>query len=162
MDQPKTDIARKIFVTVPRAFIAALILVGIAINFANVVSRHLFSSAIFWAEELLVFLVIWFVSIALAAITFEGAHLRMDLFSTRLSSPWKQLINTGMVVCLVAFCSLVAVQSFGVVSAFHRTGMVSITANVPLTIPHAALLVGFSLMVLAVIVRVRSYFSGKF
>ncbi|MDH3737948.1 MAG: TRAP transporter small permease subunit, partial [Alphaproteobacteria bacterium] len=85
--QPKTDIARTIFVTVPRAIIAALILGGIAINFANVVSRHVFSAAIFWAEEILVFLVIWFVSIAVAAVTYQGAHLKMDLLSTRLTSP---------------------------------------------------------------------------
>ena len=162
MDQPKTDIARTLFVRAPRALSAALILGGIAINFANVVSRHLFSSAIFWAEEILVFLVIWFVSIAVAAITYQGTHLRMDLLSTRLASPWKEIVNAATIVCFVAFCTLVALQSFDVVSAFNRTGMVSITASIPLVFPHAALLVGFTLMVLAVIVRVRSYLSGKF
>ena len=162
MDQPKTDIARTIFVTLPRALIAALILGGIAINFANVVSRHIFSSAIFWAEEILVFLVIWFVSIAVVAITYQGAHLRMDLLSTRLASPWKEIVNAVMIVCFVAFCTLVTFQSFSVVSAFSRTGMVSITASVPLVVPHAALLVGFTLMVLAVFFRLRSYFFGKF
>lgn len=162
MDQPKTDIARTIFVTVPRALIAALILGGIAINFANVVSRHLFSSAIFWAEEILVFLVIWFVSIAIAAITYQGAHLRMDLLSTRISSPWKEIINAATILCFVGFCALVVFQSFEVVSAFNRTGMVSITASIPLVFPHAALLIGFALMVLAVIFRLRAYLSGKF
>ncbi len=162
MDQPKPDIARTIFVTLPRALIAALILGGIAINFANVVSRHLFSSAIFWAEEILVFLVIWIVSIAVGAITYQGAHLRMDLLSVRLASPWKEIVNAAMIVCFVGFCTLVVFQSASVVAAFSRTGMVSITAGIPLVFPHAALLVGFSLMVLAVIFRLRSYLSGKF
>jgi TRAP-type C4-dicarboxylate transport system permease small subunit len=162
MIQPKTDIARTIFVTVPRALIAALILGGIAINFANVVSRHIFSSAIFWAEEILVFLVIWFVSIAVAAITYQGGHLRMDLLSTRIPSPWKDIVNAVMVVCFIGFCALVVTQSFEVVSAFRRTGMVSITASIPLVFPHAALLIGFTLMVLAVIFRLRAYLSGKF
>lgn len=162
MDQPKPDIARTIFVTLPRALIAALILGGIAINFANVVSRHLFSSAIFWAEEILVFLVIWIVSIAVVAITYQGAHLRMDLLSVRLASPWKEIVNAATIVCFVGFCSLVVFQSASVVAAFSRTGMVSITAGIPLVFPHAALLVGFSLMVLAVIFRLRSYLSGKF
>ena len=162
IDQPKSNIGRTIFVVVPRALIAALILGGVAINFANVVSRHIFSSAIFWAEEILVFLVIWFVSIAVAAVTYQGAHLRMDLLSTRIASPWKEIVNAATIVCFVAFCGLVVFQSFDVVAAFNRTGTVSITASVPLVIPHAALFVGFALMVLAVIVRLRSYFTGKF
>ncbi len=161
-DQAKPGIGKTIFVTVPRALIAALILVGIAINFANVVSRHVFSAAIFWAEEILVFLVIWFVSIAVAAVTYQGAHLKMDLLSTRITSPWKEIINAAMIACFVIFCALVVTQSFEVVSAFRRTGMVSITASIPLVIPHAALLIGFTLMVLAVIFRIRSHLSGKF
>ncbi len=162
MDRPESKFGRIIFVAVPRALIAALILGGIAINFANVVSRHIFSSAIFWAEEILVFLVIWFVSIAVAAVTYQGAHLKMDLLSARIPSPWKEIVNAATIVCFVAFCGLVVFQSFDVVSAFNRTGTVSITASVPLVIPHAALFVGFALMVLAVIVRLRSYFTGKF
>jgi TRAP-type C4-dicarboxylate transport system permease small subunit len=160
--RPKAGLGQTIFVTLPRALIAALILGGIAINFANVVSRHIFSAAIFWAEEILVFLVIWFVSIAVAAVTYQGAHLKMDLLSTRIPSPWKQIINATMIVCFIIFCALVVTQSFDVVSAFRRTGMVSITASIPLVIPHAALLIGFSLMVLAVIARIGSHLSGKF
>ncbi len=160
--RPKADLGQTIFVTLPRALIAALILGGIAINFANVVSRHLFSSAIFWAEEILVFLVIWFVSIAVAAVTYQGAHLKMDLLSTRIPSPWKQIINAAMIACFVIFCALVVTQSFEVVAAFRRTGMVSITASIPLVIPHAALLIGFALMVLAIIARIGSHLSGKF
>jgi hypothetical protein len=33
---------------------------------------------------------------------------------------------------------------------------------VPKAIPHAALAVGFALTILAVAVRIRSYFTGKF
>lgn len=159
---PPARLTRTVFITVPRAIIAVLILGGIAINFANVVSRHVFSAAIFWAEEILVFLVIWFVSIAVAAVTYQGAHLKMDLLSTRIPAPWKHVINAAMVICFVIVCALVVAQSFEVVTAFRRTGTVSIAASVPLVIPHAALLVGFALMVLAVIARLRAHLSGKF
>ena len=158
----RKDLPRFIFVTLPRALIAALILAGIAINFANVVSRHLFSSAIFWAEEILVFLVIWTVSIAVIAVSYQGAHLRMDLFVTNIRAPWKQAINVLTIVVFLVFCGFVVVQSFDVVTAFSRTGMVSITARIPMVVPHAALLVGFTLMVLAVLFRLRGYFRGRF
>jgi len=159
---PSNRLARTVFVSVPRLIIGALILAGIAINFANVVSRHLFSAAIFWTEEILVFLVIWTVLVAAIAITYRGGHLRMDLFVTNIRRPWKEVINALTIAAFIVFCSLVVVQSFDVVSAFHRNGTVSIAANLPLTIPHSALLVGFTAMVLAVLVRWRAYFRGRF
>ncbi len=158
----RRDLGHTIFVKLPRVLIAVLILAGITINFANVVSRHLFSSAIFWAEEILVFLVIWIVSIAVVAVTYQGAHLRMDLFATNIASPWKNIINALTALLFMGFCALVVVQSFAVVSAFSRTGTVSITASVPMVIPHSALLIGFTLMVLAVLFRLRAYLRGSF
>jgi len=159
---PDNRYVRTALVTVPRVIIGSLILVGIAINFANVVSRHMLGAAIFWAEEILVFLVIWTVLVAAIAITYQGAHLRMDLFAANIVRPWRNLINALTVVAMVVFCSLVVVQSFAVVSTFQRNGTVSIAAGVPLTIPHAAMLVGFALMVLAVLFRLRAYLRGKF
>ena len=160
--RPSKRLARTVFVAVPRLIIGAMILAGIAINFANVVSRHLFGEAIFWTEEILVFLVIWTVLVAAIAITFQGGHLRMDLFVANIGRPWKELINALTIIAFVVFCSFVVVQSFEVVSAFHHNGTVSIAANLPLTIPHSALLVGFAAMVLAVLFRWRAYLRGRF
>ncbi len=151
-----------LFVSLPQLIIGTLILVGIGINFANVVGRYVFKNAIFWAEEIMVFIVIWCVFIGSIAITFNGAHLRMDLLSSRLSSPWKKIINGFVAVVFIAGGIFVVVQSYKVVSLMNRLGQVSVTAGLPVTIPHMALLVGFALMVLAVIVRLRSYFTGKF
>ena len=47
------------FVALPRAILGALMLAGIAINFANVIGRYLFGQALFWAEETMVFITIW-------------------------------------------------------------------------------------------------------
>jgi TRAP-type C4-dicarboxylate transport system permease small subunit len=150
------------FVTLPRLIVGTALLVGIAINFANVIARYFFGVALFWAEEMMIFGVIWCTAIAVIAITFNGEHLRMDLISARLKSPWREIVNGVTVVLFVAVCSFVAVESFGVVASFARTGMVSVTVALPLTIPHSALLVGLSLMVLAVAVRVRAYLRGRF
>ena len=40
--------------------------------------------------------------------------------------------------------------------------LLGVTMALPLTIPHSALLVGLSLMALAVAVRVRAYIRGRF
>lgn len=154
--------ARFAFVTVPSWILGTLMLTGIAINFANVVSRYLFGHALFWAEEVMVFITIWGVFVGMGAIAYNGDHLRMDLFSAWVRGPWRLVLNGFTAVALVACCVFALTQSVRVVALFVETGSVSVSAGVPKVIPHAALAAGFALTILAVVVRIRSYFTGKF
>ena len=150
------------FVTVPRWILGTLMLAGVAINFANVVGRYLFGQALFWAEETMVFITIWGVFIGMAAIAYNGDHLNMDLFSASIRGRWRAALNAALLATLLACCAFVAVQSLQVVWLFASAGQVSVAAGIPKAIPHAALAAGFALTALAVLVRVRSYLSGKF
>lgn len=154
--------ARIAFVTVPEWIMGTLMLTGVAINVANVVGRYVFGYALFWAEEIMVFITIWGVFIGLAAITYRGDYLNMDLFSRLLKGRARLVLNGVIAIALLACCAFMITQSYRVVTLMAQAGQVSISASVPKAIPHAALLVGFSLTVLAVIVRIRSYITGKF
>jgi C4-dicarboxylate transporter DctQ subunit len=136
-------------------------LVGVAISFSNVIARYVFGHALFWAEEVLVFIAIWGVFIGAAAATYERAHLSMDLFSGSLSGRWRTALNAAMTVTLLACCGFMMMQSWQVVSLFYQGGVVSVSAGVPKWIPHAAILVGFALTAVAVLVRLRQYLTGK-
>ena len=63
---------------------------------------------------------------------------------------------------LLATCLFVIVQSWQVVTPMAQSGPGEPRARRAQVIPHAALLVGFVLTVLAVLVRIRSYLTGKF
>ncbi len=154
--------AETIFFKVPMAFIGALILIGIAINFSNVVSRHIFQTAIFWAEEILIFIIVWSVFIGAVAVAYRGAHLKMDLVSARIVQPRKTIIN-GLTIIALILCGIFAVlQSIEVLQLLGKNGQLSVTAEVPMVIPHSAILIGFIFIVLAVIVRWRAYLRGDF
>lgn len=153
---------RLAFVVLPTALMGTLMLAAIAINFANVVSRYLFGSPFFWTEEVLVYLVIWGVFVAMAALAFQGEHLNMDLVSSRFRGRLRAANNVFMVVVLVACCAIVAYESLQLVMTFARTGEVSVAAGVPMAIPHAAVLVGFLVMALGVLARFRAYVKGEF
>lgn len=155
-------VARVLFVKLPYLITGTLLLVATAINFANVIGRYVFATPIFWAEEILVFIVVWSVFVAAASIAYRGGHLSMDLFYTRFRSLWKKIINGAVAVLFIACGVFVVLQSYQVVSLHIRTGAVSLAAGAPLTVPHSALLVGFAIMVLAVLCRVRAYVNGKF
>ena len=153
---------RFVFATVPGALLGALMLAGIAINFANVVSRHLFGQAIFWTEEVLVFMTIWGVFLGMVRIAYNGEHLNMDLFSAQIRGRWRTALNGVTVALMLAVCLFVAAQSWMTVALFAQAGQVSVAAGIPKAIPHAALLAGFVLTAAAIAVRIRSYLSGRF
>jgi TRAP-type C4-dicarboxylate transport system permease small subunit len=146
----------------PKWLMGVLMLAGIAIICANVISRYFFGRAIFWAEEALVYMTIWGVFLGLIAITFDGAHLNMDLFSARLRGHWRRALDALIWASIVGVCVFAAVQSWQTVSMFARAGQVSVAAGVPKAIPHAALLAGFAGAALAALVRWRAYLTGKF
>jgi TRAP-type C4-dicarboxylate transport system permease small subunit len=150
------------FVTLPGFLLGALMLSGIAINFANVLGRYLFGHALFWAEETMVFITIWGVFIGMAAIAYDGDHLSMDLFFARIRGRWRALLRILVAATTLACCAFVVVQSSQVVTLFIQAKQVSVSAGIPKAIPHAALLTGFLLTGLAVVIRIRSYMTGRF
>ena len=153
---------RRIFVTVPRLLTGTLILIAIGINFANVISRYLFDLALFWAEEIMIFLVVWCVFIAAATVAFDGANLKMDLLSARFPPRLRSLVNGVAAIAMIGGLGFAAWQSMIVVKLFAEGGSVSVTASVPMVIPHSALFIGLVLMVLAVVFRLRAYMRNRF
>lgn len=145
---------------VPRAIIAALILFSIALNFANVVGRYVFLSPIIWAEEVMIYIMVWCVFIGAILVTWDGRHLRMDLLSANLGSPWREIVNLVTTCVFLVVCGFIVVQSYKAVSLFARLGQKSTVADVPMVIPHAALLIGFALMLVCIVVRFRAHVLG--
>ena len=152
---------RFLFVTLARGVMGIVMLAGVAICFANVVARYLFGYALFWAEEVMVFLTIWGVFIGVAAAAYERAHLNMDLFSNSFRGTTLQVLNAAIVAVLLACCVFMIAQSWQVVTLFYQGGIRSVSAGVPKWISHSALPVGFALMALAVLVRIRHYLGGR-
>jgi TRAP-type C4-dicarboxylate transport system permease small subunit len=151
-----------IFNKVPHALAGALFLVAVAINIINVIARYVFSDPIFWAEEVLIFIVIWTVFIVAGSITYRGAHLNMDLIYSGMSPFWKRVINIAIALTLIACTTFAATQSWKVLLLHYRNHSVTAGTDIPLVIPHAAVFFGFSFMAIAAVVRIRSYITGKF
>src|SRR5262249_11536632 len=128
----------------PLTLAAILLLTAMAINFVNVVARYLLLSSIYWADEAMVYLVIWSVSLAAIAVTFDGSQLTMDLFSTRLPPRWQRVLDGAIAaVCAMTF-AFMAWQAMIVVATLIRNGQPSIALDIPVPIAQAALLVGFA------------------
>ncbi len=158
---PAASVARFVFVRIPYFICGAILLVAIAINILNVVGRYVFSAPVPWAEEVVSYMIVWGVFVAIGALTYQGLHLKMDLLVLSLKGLGARLIG-GLTVALIVVCAVFVMrQSLQILQLYAMTGETSMGARIPLIYPHAALLVGFFFMAVAAIVRVRSYWLGN-
>jgi TRAP-type C4-dicarboxylate transport system permease small subunit len=146
---------------IPRVAIGLILLLAIAINFANIVGRYLFLAPLAWAEEVLSFLVIWGVAFGASAVTYERRHLAMDLFSETFPPRLRRAVDVLILGAMIALCGFVCIQGWKIVAIMAANGQVSITAGVPMTIPYFSFVVGFGLITVAAVVQLlRGVTSG--
>ena len=133
---------------------AVLFACCIFLNFANVVGRYVFSAPIYWAEEVLVFLLIWAIMLGASVVAWEKDHLKVEILE--ISLPQYVLPFYHFIVALIfaAVAAVVAFEGFGLVSKLASMNQRSVVAQVPMSIPFSAIVVGFSLMALASLFRV--------
>jgi TRAP-type C4-dicarboxylate transport system permease small subunit len=157
-----TSLTQLILVKIPYVICGVLLLAAIAINISNVVGRYVFSAPVNWAEEAMIYIVVWGVFICIGSVTYQGLHLRMDLVAMTLGSRARMLLGGLTAILMIACAIFVMVQTTKIVQLYISNGETSMGAKVPLVYPHSALLVGFFLMVVAALIRFRSYLTGKF
>jgi TRAP-type C4-dicarboxylate transport system permease small subunit len=151
-----------VVVQASRVIVGVAIFTAIVLNFLNIVGRYLLNAPIVWAEEAMTYLMVWSVFVGGVLVTWEGRHIRMDLISHKLRSPLKEIVHTAAAVTFVIVSAFTAVQAWIVTSMMVKLDYRSVAADLPMAIPHAALLFGFTGMLLAVIVRFRSYATDAF
>jgi TRAP-type C4-dicarboxylate transport system permease small subunit len=149
--------AKFLFVSMPYLISGTFMLAAVTINFANIVARYVFNEAIFWTEEVLGFLMIYSVFLSAVTIAFNADNINMDLFYARFPKAVRRGVNMVILAAFIASSAFMAVQSYKVVSLHLRNGTKSVAAAVPMVVPHSALLIGFTLTVLALCWRWRTY-----
>lgn len=146
-----------IFITLPHTICGVMFLIAVGINIVNVVGRYVFGMPVFWAEEVLIFMVIWMIFLMAGSVTYRGAHLNMDLVYSILPRQWKRAVNIAVAVALIVCPLFVAFQASKIVALQYRTSGVTAGTEIPLVIPSSALVFGFCFISLAAIVRLRLY-----
>ena len=152
----------RILISSVRAIVGAAIFVSIAINFANIAGRYLFSTPLVWAEEILSYLMVWSVFLGAVLVTWEGRHIKMDLISASIRSPAKELLNAITVGAFAAVCGFMVVQSWTVIGVMRQMDQRSVAAEIPMALAHAGVLLGFAGMLVAVLLRLPQYVRNVF
>jgi TRAP-type C4-dicarboxylate transport system permease small subunit len=157
MSPAKRSIVDILFEEVPTIVASVLLLVAVGVNFSNVIGRYLFSVSLFWAEEAMIFLVIWAVFLGAIAVTFRGEHLNVDILSAALPQSVQPVLSAVIgSVCFFLFLYM-SWQASLVITILVRNDQRSIALDIPMAIPQAALFVGFGASAIALLVRMAMW-----
>ena len=97
------------FIAFPLGLAALLLIAGVAINFANVIGRYVFQSAIYWAEEAMIYMAIWSIFLAAIAIAYDRARSHHGFLLGAALRSLEADRRRGMTAVTVAVCLFMAV-----------------------------------------------------
>jgi TRAP-type C4-dicarboxylate transport system permease small subunit len=139
--------------SVTRALAAIFLISSVAINFANIIGRYVFSVSIPWAEEIMLFLMVGCVFTGCCAVAWEGRQIRMDVIIGMLPAKLRDSFDLLSDLVLIATAMAITVFAWPVITDLAAFDERSQAANFPLVIPQAMVPIGYSLMALLVAVR---------
>jgi TRAP-type C4-dicarboxylate transport system permease small subunit len=133
-----------------------LLVVIVALNAANVCGRYLFNAPIGGAEEVLVDLMIVAVFLAFPAVTFDGAHVRMDLLVHALPPRARSALQIVADILGLAVAVVMVVATVPTVMMLIEFDQWSDSGSVPLALPQSVIPFGFAAAILCLIARLAS------
>jgi TRAP-type C4-dicarboxylate transport system permease small subunit len=141
------------FVLLLRIVAGLLLILSVSVNFANVVGRYFFSASIYWAEEVMLFLMVGCVFLGNGVVAWSGRQIRMDVIVGMMPAKARAALNLFSELLFIAAAVMIVVFSLPVIKALWEFDQRSQSAEVPLVIPQALVPIGLSIMVLLVVMR---------
>lgn len=119
----------------------------------NVVRRYVLGSVWSWAEEAMLFLMIVVVFLGAVTVTWNGAHLSLDMLVNRLQPSFRAVVLwLGVTVAVITLC-VCSVVSFQVVKLLYDYNQKSQALELPLWMPQGLICLGFGLMAAMAVLR---------
>ena len=140
-------------VAILRGVAAALLILSVALNFANVVGRYCFGFSIYWAEEVMLFLMVGCVFLGNGVVAWSGRQIRMDVIVSMMPAKVQEALNLFSELLFIVTASMIVVFAWPVIRDLWAFDQRSQSAEAPMVIPQSLVPIGLSIMVLLVVVR---------
>lgn len=136
-----------------RMLAGVLLVASIALNFANVVGRYFFNASIYWAEEVMLFLMVACVFLGNGVVAWSGRQLRMDVIVGMMPAYTQKVLAllSELTFIVVALC--IVIFSWPVMRDLWNFDQRSQSAEIPMVIPQSLVPIGLSIMVILTVVR---------
>jgi len=139
-----------------RVIAGTLLILSVTLNFANVVGRYVFNASIYWAEEVMLFLMVGCVFLGNGVVAWSGRQIRMDVIVSMMPAKVRDAMYLFSELLFIAVAMAIVVFAMPVMRDLWAFDQRSQSAEVPLVYPQALIPIGLSLMVLLTMARLLS------
>jgi C4-dicarboxylate transporter DctQ subunit len=141
-------------VSLVRDLAAIVLLLGLVLNFCNVVGRYFFNAPIEWAEEVMLFMMVAIVFLGASYVSWRGRQIAMDLIILMLPTRLKKIVVT-FVLCFEVVVPLIIVYlGAPVVIQLWNFDQRTEASDIPLAIPQSLVPIGLFLVAIVTIIRI--------
>src|SRR4029079_212475 len=145
--------AARALAAVLRVLAGVLLLASVALNFANVVGRYFLSDSIYWAEEVMLFLMVGCVFLGNGVVAWSGRQLRMDVIVGMMPAPVQKALALVSELVFIGVAIAIVVFSWPVMRDLWNFDQRSQSAEIPMVIPQSLVPIGLAIMVVLTVVR---------
>lgn len=148
----------KTYNTIEKTVLILALMVMVIVTFAGVVMRYLFNSPLFWSEEFVRYLFIWFSWLGASAGLKDNLHLKVELLGKALVR--RGLIKTNEVltlaVLLLWLATTIIVTYYGtiIVSMQLQLGVLTPAMRMPLWVGYLSIPFCGGLIAVRIIVKI--------
>jgi C4-dicarboxylate transporter DctQ subunit len=132
---------------------AAALLVIVLLNAANIVLRYFFFAAFPWAEEAMLYLMVFGVYAGAVSVAWQQAHIRIDAFVHLAPPRWRRRLGALSTVALAAILTPVVLASYRVISLLFDFDQRSDALHLPMWIPQSVIPAALLLVIVMSLLR---------
>src|SRR4051794_16027066 len=107
--------AVRVLVSFLRVAAGVLLVASIAVNFANVVGRYFFNYSIYWAEEVMLFLMVACVFLGNGVVAWSGRQLRMDVIVGMMPAQVQKVLDLLAELTFIVVAAIIVTFSWPVI-----------------------------------------------
>lgn len=140
-------------VSLLRILAGSLLVASVGLNFANVIGRYFFNTSIFWAEEVMLYLMVACVFLGNGVVAWSGRQLRMDVIVAMMPAQVQKVLALVAELTFIVVAVTIVVFAWPVIRDLWLFDQRSQSAELPMVIPQIMIPIGLSIMAFLVVVR---------
>src|SRR5215204_2134413 len=130
------------FVAVLRVIAGVLLVASVTLNFVNVVARYFFNASIFWAEEVMLFLMVGCVFLGNGVVAWSGRQLRMDVIVGMMPVALQKFFALMSELVFIVAALMIVWFAWPVIRDLWAFDQRSQSAELPMVIPQVMIPIG--------------------
>ena len=126
---------------------------SVALNFANVVGRYFFNASIYWAEEVMLFLMVGCVFLGNGVVAWSGRQIRMDVIVGMMPEKVREVLKSVLRADLHRVAVTIVVFAWPVIRDLWNSTSAASPPSCRWSIRRSMIPIGLSIMVFLVVIR---------